>query len=170
MPQVYVGIGSNIDPYYHITLALDALQQQFAPLAVSKVYQGKAVGFAGDDFLNAVVGFHSDQPVAELAQQLHRIEDQSGRLRDVERFSARTIDLDLLTYGDAVGEMAGMHLPRSDIEQYAFVLRPLVDIAARQLHPIKQCTYQQLWNAFDQPKQQLWPVSFIWHNRDISAD
>ena len=170
MPQVYVGIGSNIDPYYHIGLALDALQQQFAPLTLSKVYQSKAIGFTGDDFLNMVAGFDSRQTVNELLQQLRRIEDDCGRLRDRERFSARTIDLDLLTYDGAIGEIAGIRLPRDDIEQYAFVLRPLVDLAAQQLHPIKRCSYQQLWNTFDRSQQKLWPVSFIWHNKDISAD
>lgn len=169
MPEVFISIGSNINPADNIRTALDALQKSFGPLLISKVYQSHAVGFEGDDFLNLVVGLNGDCSVSELQQRLKQIESTSGRRRNGPKFSARALDLDILTYGDYIGTIDGVVLPREDITRYAFVLLPLLDIAADQLHPSLKQSYRSLWQNFEQAGQTLWPVDFVWRERTISS-
>lgn len=148
MPRVWVSAGSNMQREAHITSAVHALRERFGPLVVSPVYETVAVGFSGDAFLNLVIGFDSDEPPAELHRTLRDIEDRNGRLRDGPKFGPRTLDLDLLTYGDQVGDAGGKHLPRDEIARYAFVLAPLADVAGDELHPELGVTYAALWQQW----------------------
>ena len=168
MAHVFVSIGSNIDRYRHIVAALDALTDEFGALQLSRVYESEAVGFDGDNFLNLVAGFTTDLSVGALNRLLHAIEDRHGRRRDVARFSARTLDIDILTYDDQVGCIDGVELPREEILKNAFVLLPLVDVAAEQLHPVLQRSYRDLWRDYDQNSQPLWPVEFRWGRLQLS--
>jgi 2-amino-4-hydroxy-6-hydroxymethyldihydropteridine diphosphokinase len=167
--RVFVGIGSNIDARHNIATALDGLHRCFGELLISRVYRSRAVGFCGDDFLNLVVGFDCRLDFAALLSTLRRLENAGGRCRDSSKFSARTLDIDILTYGDSVGSFDGVSLPREDITRYAFVLQPLVDIAADERHPALQQSYRSLWRRFDASDQPLWPVDFVWRGRMISS-
>lgn len=169
MAHVLVSIGSNIERYRNITAALDALDAQFTGLLISRVYQSESVGFAGDDFLNLAVGFDCAMTVAELAAWLREVEDNNGRCRNGPKFSSRTMDIDILTFDNLIGHIDGVELPREEIIHNAFVLRPLVDIAAEKLHPGLQCSYQSLWESYDKATQKLWPVNFTWQGKKISA-
>ena len=169
MARVFVSIGSNIDRYRHITCALDALDAEFDDLLISRVYQSESVGFEGDDFLNLVVAFNCEQNLGELSKWLRQVEDSNGRRRDGPKFSSRTLDIDILSYDQLVGTIDGVQLPRDEISRNAFVLRPLVDIAPDALHPELKKSYQSLWNAYDKPKQKLWPVDFLWQDKKISC-
>lgn len=169
MSVVYVSIGSNIDRYQHITASLDTLCRHFGELVISPVYESEAVGFEGDHFLNLVVAFESELSVAELSKLLRVIEHENGRRRDGPKFSSRTLDIDILTFGSAVGFVDGVDLPRGEIIENAFVLRPLADIAADELHPKLKKSYGELWAAYDQASQKLWPVDFTWQGRAISS-
>ena len=148
MPRVWVSVGSNIDRERHIRAALRELRQAFGELTVSPVYETAAVGFDGDAFLNLVVGFFSELPPAQLHRMMREIEDRHGRRRDGEKFSARTLDLDVLTYGDTVGDDGGKALPRDEILRYAFVLAPLTDVAAGERDPVSRDSYGDLWRRF----------------------
>jgi len=106
--RVYLGLGSNIEREQRITAALDALQKQFGQLVISSVYESEAVGFAGDHFLNLVVGIDTVMSVGELSTCLRHIEHENGRARSSERFAARTLDIDILTYGNTSGKMDGI--------------------------------------------------------------
>lgn len=155
--RAYVGVGSNIEPRKHIVHALHLLEQRFGRLLVSPVYACPAVGFDGADFLNLVVGMDVALDAPALAQALHCIEVQCGRVRSA-RTNSRTMDLDLLLYGDLCLKTQELTLPRADILRYAFVLKPLADIAGNELHPVAGCSYNQLWDRFDadgQPLQQV---------------
>ncbi|UTT87313.1 2-amino-4-hydroxy-6-hydroxymethyldihydropteridine diphosphokinase (plasmid) [Vibrio pelagius] len=163
MTTVYVSIGSNINREYHVTQALEALETRFAPLHISRFYDCVPVGFEGDNFLNLVVGFECDISVADLSKILHQIELDNGRQRQTKAFAARTMDIDILLYDDLVGVIDGVELPRGEITEYAFVLRPLVDIAAQKRHPTLDISYQQLWDNFDQSSQKTQPISFTRH-------
>ena len=163
MATVYVSIGSNINREYHVTQALEALETRFAPLNISRYYDCVPVGFEGDNFLNLVVGFECALTVAELASILREIELENGRQRETKAFAARTMDIDILLYDDLVGVIDGVELPRGEITEYAFVLRPLVDIAAQKRHPTLDISYQQLWDNFDQSSQKTQPISFTRH-------
>lgn len=168
MARVFVSVGSNIEREHHIVMALDAMQEQFSALQVSSVYESEAVGFAGDHFFNLVAGFETGMAVGELSVCLRQIEKQNGRNRSTERFSARTLDIDILTYDDRTGLCDGILLPRPEILENAFVLLPLAEIAPSEQHPVEHKTYADLWRAYAR-KQNLWPVDFIWRGQKISS-
>lgn len=168
MARVYLSLGSNIRRHLHISAALAALTREFGELTISSVYESEAVGFAGSDFFNLVVGVETTLDIAALSSVLKKIEDANGRNRQGPRFSPRTLDIDILTYDDFVGTEAGVTLPREEITQNAFVLLPLAELAPDTLHPQLGQSYSQLWQAYDKSRQQLWPVQFIWQDRLIS--
>ena len=164
MRRVYVSLGSNINRKYHITAALNALDVLFSPLIVSGAYDCQPVGFDGDNFLNLVVGFDTSYSVAELSEVLRKIEDDNNRKRTGPKFSSRTLDLDILTYGDAIGVIAGIALPRGEIIENAFVLWPLSDVAKDELHPQLNKSYKTLWQEYDKSSQSLSKADFTWRS------
>src|SRR3954470_8313521 len=135
MIPVYLGLGSNIDRAKYITSGLNALADLFGELKISPVYESKSVGFNGSNFFNVVVGIYTELTIADLCEQLKKIEDQNDRVRTGPKFSPRTLDIDILTYGDFVGTESGVELPRTEITNNAFVLLPLAEIAPNELHP-----------------------------------
>ncbi len=162
MARAYISVGSNIDRERNVTAALDALSAVYGELVLSSVFESEAVGFEGDPFYNLVVGVDTAQGVGELAETLRSIEDEGGRRRDTPRFSARRLDLDLLTYADLNGVFDGVSLPRREIIENAFVLRPLAEIAGAEIHPVTQSSYANLWRDFDKGEQGVWPVDLVW--------
>lgn len=161
MAQVRLGIGSNIDARLHLSMALDALTERFGRLRLSPVYESEAVGFVGDNFLNLVAALETRLPLAELARWLKALEGRHGRTPQTPRFSARTLDLDILTYDDLVGDFDGILLPRPEILTNAFVLRPLADLAGEARHPKTGRTFASHWQNY-RGGQRLWPIAFSW--------
>jgi 2-amino-4-hydroxy-6-hydroxymethyldihydropteridine diphosphokinase len=159
MPRAYISIGSNIAPAAHVRAALELLAGSFGPLLCSGVYRTPAVGFEGEDFLNMVVGIDTHLSPTALAQRLREFEDQCGRVRGGARFSARTLDLDVLTYAQEVLDSATLTLPRQEITEQAFVLGPLAEIAGRERHPVLGRTYHDLWLAMQATTPSLARVS-----------
>jgi 2-amino-4-hydroxy-6-hydroxymethyldihydropteridine diphosphokinase len=159
MARVYIGVGSNVDPGANIRRGIRLLRRAFGDLIVSPVYESPAVGFAGDNFYNLVVSFDTALDPKALIQALHTIEFYCGRERDALRFSPRTLDLDLLLYGDWVLHEEKLELPRRDILEYAFVLRPLADIAGDLLHPVTGQRIEDLWQRFEKNAQPLQPLN-----------
>jgi len=154
MPIGYISIGSNIDKEINIPSSLDALRRTFGELLISSVYDTEPVGFIGDSFYNLVVRFESALSAKEVAKQLRQIELDHGRTRESQKFSARTLDLDLILYGDQIISDGRLQIPRDEIERYAFVLEPLAEIAPNEKHPISGKTYNELWQAFDKSGTQ----------------
>lgn len=161
MTRVWLGVGSNVDRERHIRSAINALRERFGELAVSPVYDSAAVGFDGQPFLNLVVGIDTDLPVGELAQWLRALEAANGRTRETgTAFNDRTLDIDILTFGDTVGVVDGVALPRDEIVRHAFVLRPLVDVAPDERHPQLGLRYRELLARSDFAAQALRVVPF----------
>lgn len=149
MPIGYISIGSNIDKEVHIPSSLQALSKQFGTLTCSSIYETEPVGFVGATFHNLVVKFESELTAKAVAKLLRQIELDHGRTRECQKFSARTLDLDLLLYGEQVIADDRLQIPRDEIERYAFVLEPLAEIAGEQQHPVSQKSFAQLWQSFD---------------------
>ncbi|MEH6466776.1 MAG: 2-amino-4-hydroxy-6-hydroxymethyldihydropteridine diphosphokinase [Porticoccus sp.] len=168
MARVFLSLGSNIEQQRYITAALDALAGQFGQLLISSVYESVSVGFDGDNFYNLVVGIDTELSVSELSVYLKALEDQNGRRRDCPRFSARTLDIDILTYDKLVGTVDGILLPRQEILENAFVLWPLAELVPEEKHPVIEMDYGELWRTYDQASQSLWPVSFTWQGVELS--
>ncbi|MEX2366708.1 MAG: 2-amino-4-hydroxy-6-hydroxymethyldihydropteridine diphosphokinase, partial [Pseudohongiellaceae bacterium] len=120
-------------------------------------------------FLNMAVGLETGLDLPALTEILKSIENKQGRDRTQPRFSGRTLDIDILTYGDKTGRINGMVLPRPEITENAFVLWPLSQIAGSQQHPLAKKSMAQLWQEYDKDRQKLWPVDFNWHGRRISS-
>ena len=99
-----------------------------------------------------------------LAAFLKLLEDRFGRNREQPRFSARTLDVDILFYGDEKTKSDEIELPKEEITQYAFVLQPLAELLPDRIHGFTGLTYADLWDEFDQSNQQLWKVDFDWRD------
>jgi 2-amino-4-hydroxy-6-hydroxymethyldihydropteridine diphosphokinase len=164
MPLVSVSIGSNIEREHHVRACLEALAATFDGLRVSRIYESEPVGFEdGRNFYNLVAVFDSDWTVGELQAWCKRIEREHGRRKDTPKFSPRTLDIDLLTVGDLIGEHDGVRLPRDEILHHAFVLLPLSELLPDTPHPVDGRTYGELWSAFECKHQRLWPIAFEWN-------
>lgn len=144
--RVYVSAGSNIDPRANLEAACEALRQRYGELELSPLYRSSAEGLSGPDFLNLVAGFKVTESPREIRRRLAALEAQAGRDRSGGKFSSRTLDLDLLLHGGRID--ASLKLPHPDIERYAFVLRPLADLAPDFRHPVSGATIAELWRDF----------------------
>lgn len=157
--QVWLSLGSNISRRKSILSALSALEENFSNLTISPIYETTAVGFEGANFYNLVVGFKSDKPLSEIAKICRDIEEDNGRVRQSNKFSARTLDIDILTWGDTHGVIDNTELPRDEILKYAFVLKPLADVAPNEKHPERNQTYLDLWENFSDKPQDIKKVT-----------
>ena len=156
--DVYVSAGSNVAPEENLRRACVELRKRFGELEISGVYRNRAVGFSGDDFLNLVLRFRTVESPAAIIAELERLHVLAGRVRGPDPFSSRTLDLDLLLYGDAVLPDPAIRVPREDLRKYAFVLGPLAELAPALRHPVTGETMAALWAGFDQvahPLQRL---------------
>ena len=171
MPRAWLSLGSNIDRERNIRSAVRALEERFGELVISPVYESEAVGFDSNPFYNLVVGIESKLPAERLQQILHEIEADHGRRRGGAKLAARTLDIDLLTYGDRLIHSTRLNLPRDEIVRYAFVLKPLSEVAGEERHPGTGKRYRELWEAFDAKTQPLIavPLTFVTRRAPVSV-
>jgi len=156
--KVYVSVGTNIDRDRNVASALAALAREYDGLEQSRIFETQAVGFSGDLFYNLVVAFETGQSPQQVAAVLKRIEDAHGRDRQAGKFSNRSLDLDLLLYNDLIVDEPGVTLPRPEILENAFVLRPLAEIAGDRKHPVTGVSFAAMWHQFDAASQPMWPL------------
>lgn len=127
----YVGLGANLgNPMAALKQALHALEQTpgISAVRASSFYRSAPVDAKGPDFINAVAELLTDLTAPQVLQALQRIEDAAGRERPF-RNAPRTLDLDLLLYGDARTDSPTLTVPHPRMEQRAFVLVPLAELA-----------------------------------------
>jgi len=163
--QVYVSIGSNINREDMIRSCIGSLEEIFGELNKSSVYESISVGFEGENFYNMVVGFSADNYV-ELINKLREIEQVYGRTREEKKYASRTLDLDLLLFGNQDLHDRGVDVPREEITRYAFVLGPLAELIPEEVHPTIGKTFADMWSEYcvERPTDadSIWPVSFKW--------
>lgn len=156
----YVGVGSNIDPEAHIPAALIAVDE--APgtrvTGVSTFYRTLPVGAPDTaDFYNGVVALRTSLSAQELSALLGVVELRCGRRPSADRHAPRTIDLDLLLYGDRESRVAEMVLPHPDIPLRAFVALPLLELAPDLVLPGPAGPLATWAAAFDGPPGEPLP-------------
>jgi len=159
VPQVYVAAGSNVEPERYLTRAAAALEAAFPPVRFSPWYRNRAVGFQGEDFINYVAGFETALPVHAVIERLRAIEQACDRPPGAPKWAPRTMDLDLLLYGDLVCQEPGLTLPRPDLLRRPYMLGPLADLAPGLRHPTAGATIGELWAAFDRAAHPLHRVT-----------
>ena len=164
MTQVYASIGSNINSEVNVRSCCQALEKSFGPLEYSTVYETEAVGFVGEPFINLAIGLSTDKSIAAVIAEFRAIEKSLGRDRSNAKFSSRTIDVDLLLYDRAVAKTNSYCVPREEIIQQAFVLKPLLDLCQDYLHPVENKTIQQLWDDFGAKSLPMTPIKGFFTN------
>ena len=122
--KYYLSLGSNINAEENISFAIKELKKILSNIIISSTYKTKSEGFDGDDFLNLVVAGDSDLNFESLNQDLKNIEDSSGRNRNSPKFSARTLDIDIILQIDEDEVI----LESDEIKKYSFVSEPLKEI------------------------------------------
>lgn len=167
LTQVYLGLGSNIEREAHLCAGLDALAGFLRDLSCSPVFESHAVGIKSGNFYNLVVRASTDLSLLELDRRLKFIEADNGRYAPERK--GLPLDIDVLLYGDLVGNFNGLVLPRAEILKNAFVLWPLSLLAPQMPHPLDGRPLAEIWQAA-QIDQQLWPVPFYWREQVLTPD
>ncbi len=147
--EVYVAAGSNVDAERNLRLAAAEMRRAFGDVHFSPAYRNTAVGFEGEDFINFVAAFRTRLGVHEVVAILQRIEALCGRARDAPKWAPRSMDLDILLYGDRVSEEPGLVLPRPDLLRRPYMLGPTAELSPTLRHPVSGASMGALWAAFD---------------------
>lgn len=155
MTRVFVAAGSNVDAERNLRLASHELVKTFGNVQFSPAYQNVAAGFEGDDFINFVAAFDTELPVRAVVAELQRIEGLCGRERHAPKWAPRSMDLDILLFGDMVCDEPGLVLPRPDLLRRAYMLGPMADVGGDVVHPLERRTMSALWERFDRDGHPL---------------
>jgi len=145
MVQVVVSIGSNLERERNVKEALASLGKIFGELSRSPVYESAAYGFDGSPFYNLVVVFETSLDVRAVRGEIQAIENQQGREMGENRSGSRSLDLDLLLYEDAVFHDQGLDVPRQEILDHAYLLKPLADLLPAVPHPVTGENFADIW-------------------------
>lgn len=131
MNRFYVLVGSNIEPQENVKKGLNLIKKsnEIKLEAVSSEHISKAVGMDGDNFLNLVLRCTTKLDFKDIVSILKHIEVKCGRTRDPNnKFTPRTLDLDIIIWNDFEGYIDGYELPDPDINKYEFIQKPLAEI------------------------------------------
>jgi 2-amino-4-hydroxy-6-hydroxymethyldihydropteridine diphosphokinase len=122
--KYYLSLGSNINAQANINFALEELEKVLSSTQCSSTHQTTAEGFEGDDFLNLIFAGETELSFEDLNNKLKKIEDASGRQRNVPKFSARTLDIDIVLQ---INEDEIL-FESDEVSKYSFVSEPLKEI------------------------------------------
>ncbi|SVA19209.1 uncharacterized protein METZ01_LOCUS72063 [marine metagenome] len=149
MEEVYIGIGSNLEPIKNIKKAKKELKKYFK-CYFSKTYPYKSMGFKGPDFLNLVAKFSTNLDLIEVQKIFSKIETLLGRGENQHGLSNRVIDIDILLFGNKVLDEGRRSLPHKNLNDCRFVLEPLVELSPNENHPIHKKTFKEILDNIDQ--------------------
>ncbi|WP_397451065.1 2-amino-4-hydroxy-6-hydroxymethyldihydropteridine diphosphokinase [Pseudomonas sp. NA-150] len=165
LTQIFLGLGSNIEREKHLQAGLEALDGFLTRMSCSPVFESQPVGIKSGPFFNLVVTAFTDLPLMELDRRLKFIEADNGRYAPERK--GLPLDIDVLLYGELVGNFDGLILPRAEILKNAFVLWPLSLIAPDREHPGVLKSFKALWQEA-QIDQVLAPVGFEWRGVQLT--
>ncbi|SUD38309.1 2-amino-4-hydroxy-6-hydroxymethyldihydropteridinepyrophosphokinase [Ectopseudomonas mendocina] len=165
LTRVFLGLGSNVQREVHLCAGLDALAGVLSDMRCSPVFESHAVGIKSGNFFNLVVVGETELPLLELDRRLKFIEADNGRYAPDRK--GLPLDIDVLLYGEQVGNFNGLILPRAEILKNAFVLWPLALLAPQVCHPVDGRSFAELW-ASAQIDQRLWPAAFQWRGVELT--
>ena len=165
MATAYLGLGSNLgNRLAFLRGGRDRLITHFdiTLLHSSGVYETAAVGGPADSppYLNAVLAIETPLSPRDLLAASLAVEEEFGRTRPAE-WAPRTLDIDLLLYGDTVIDEDGLRLPHPRLHERAFILAPLSELAPDQVHPVLHQTIRALSAALP-PGPDLVPLRTTW--------
>ena len=123
--KYFLSLGSNINAEENLEFAFKELRKILSNIKSSSIHQTKAEGFEGNDFLNSVVCGNSGMDFTNLNKELKLIEDSAGRNRDAPKFSARTLDIDIVLQIDDNDDIL---FESDEIKNYSFVSEPLREL------------------------------------------
>lgn len=131
MVRAFISLGSNIDPDANVRRAIGQLAARMRVVGISMVYLTEALGRPEQDpYYNCVVEVRTSLPPHEIKRAILRpIEAALGRVRTADKYAARTIDMDLIIYGDLALDEEGMRLPDPEIMERPFLAYPLRELA-----------------------------------------
>jgi 2-amino-4-hydroxy-6-hydroxymethyldihydropteridine diphosphokinase len=147
LKDVYLLTGSNIEPRMHfLQMAKNAIEEQLGAIVnESSVYESEAWGFNAEiAFLNQVLLIRTNLGAADILKRVLDIEKSMGRSRGNNGYTSRTIDIDMLYYGDEVIENDQLIVPHPRIASRNFTLLPLNEIAGSFIHPVLKLTNKEL--------------------------
>jgi 2-amino-4-hydroxy-6-hydroxymethyldihydropteridine diphosphokinase len=158
MNLVYLSLGSNVgDREAHLREAIMQLEGVGQIKAGSSIYETEPVEFTQQsNFLNCAIALETNLPPSELMSQLLDIERRLGRER-IQKKGPRTIDIDVLLYGDLVLDSANITIPHPAMAQRRFVLEPLAEIAPDAVHPVTKNTIRELLEELP-AGQKVWKL------------
>ncbi|ALR75495.1 2-amino-4-hydroxy-6-hydroxymethyldihydropteridine diphosphokinase [[Enterobacter] lignolyticus] len=159
MTRVWIAIGSNLaSPLEQVNAAIRALGEipQSRVVAVSSFYRTPPLGPQDQpDYLNAAVALDTALDAHTLLDHTQRIELQQGRVRKAERWGPRTLDLDIMLFGDEVIRTGRLTVPHYDMKNRGFMLWPLFEIAPELIFPDGESLHSRL-AALNTPCPQRW--------------
>ncbi len=157
--EVVLGIGGNKgDRAGFLQKTMEALSQQATLIGYSQIYETEVWGgvATAGNFLNQVLLLHTQMDPMELLEVIQGIEEQLGRTRE-QHWGDRTIDIDILYFGDQVWDSPSLTIPHPYLAQRSFVLQPLAEILPNKIHPILgKTTLELLAECTDQGQVSVW--------------
>lgn len=136
MAYAYIGIGSNIDAERNIKQCIKLLKAEFSMIKISNFYETSPYGYKNQpNFINLAVKIKASIKPAELLKKLQSAEKKLGKKRKIKN-GPRTIDLDILLYGNKVIKEKNLNIPHKGLFERDFMLIPLLDIAPESIDPI----------------------------------
>ena len=147
--KVFIGIGSNLNKIKNIKSCLSKIKNDYKNVKISPVYETKSMGFDGPNFYNLVCSFNTTEDIYKLKERLNKIELDHGRNLNETKYSSRTLDIDILYYDNLILADDKIKIPRKEIIEYDFVLRPLVDIDAEFIHPVLLIPNNKIEEKYD---------------------
>ena len=151
MYDVYLLLGSNLgDRRLFLQQAIEYIQQDIAPIVkISSVYETQSWGKTDlPDYLNQVIMLQTALPAQTILKKILEIEITLGRRRE-EKWGSRTVDIDILFYGDDIINEPGLQVPHPELHKRRFTLEPLNEISPGLKHPVFKTTTSELINALN---------------------